>query len=196
MDKKKQTTEERLQKASDGKKKRSFWRLMIMTMVLFAGAVVIMQFIEQATRDKNGRVIAGDDAPDFALVDLYGEKQHTLKDYEGKGLLLNFWGTFCEPCKKEMPLINKNYGAMKDQGVDFVAVNVGETPIRVSNFIKDIGGTDYPILMDTDSSVEKAYGIYNLPVTFVINKDGEVIEKYEGEIDQAKLDELIAKAKK
>lgn len=69
-----------------------------------------------------------------------------------------------------MPLINDNYQMMQDQGVNFVAVNVGETPVRVSSFIKDIGGTDYPILMDTNSSVEKAYGIYNLPVTFIINK--------------------------
>ncbi|WP_396216499.1 TlpA family protein disulfide reductase, partial [Exiguobacterium sp.] len=56
------------------------------------------------------------------------------------------------------------------------------------------GGTDYPILMDTNSSVEKAYGIYNLPVTFIINKKGEVVEKYEGEIDQAKLEEMVKKA--
>jgi len=117
-----------------------------------------------------------------------------MDEYKGKGLLLNFWGTFCEPCKKEMPLINDNYQMMQDQGVNFVAVNVGETPVRVSSFIKDIGGTDYPILMDTNSSVEKAYGIYNLPVTFIINKKGEVVEKYEGEIDQAKLEEMVKKA--
>ncbi|EZP61762.1 redoxin domain-containing protein [Exiguobacterium acetylicum] len=194
MKKTKQNPEERLAAAQQKKKKRSFWRLMIMTMVLFAGAVVIMQFVDQATRDKNGRVMAGDDAPGFALVDLYGEKQHSMDEYKGKGLLLNFWGTFCEPCKKEMPLINDNYQMMQDQGVNFVAVNVGETPVRVSSFIKDIGGTDYPILMDTNSSVEKAYGIYNLPVTFIINKKGEVVEKYEGEIDQAKLEEMVKKA--
>jgi len=83
---------------------------------------------------------------------------------------------------------------MQKEGVNFAAVNVGETPVRVSSFIKEIGGTDYPVLMDTNSAVEKAYGIYNLPVTFIINKEGKVVEKYEGEIDQAKLEEMIKKA--
>ncbi|KDN59149.1 alkyl hydroperoxide reductase [Exiguobacterium sp. AB2] len=175
------------------KKKRSFWRLMVMTMVLFAGAVVIMQLIEQAGND--GRVEAGDTAPNFKLVSLDGATMLERENYKGKGLLLNFWGTFCEPCKKEMPVVQENYATLQDMGVDFWAVNVGETPLRVDNFVNGLGvKLDYPILMDTRSEVEKAYGIYNLPVTFVIDEDGNVIEKYEGELTKEKLMELAEKS--
>ncbi|TCI21975.1 redoxin domain-containing protein [Exiguobacterium sp. SL-9] len=184
---------DRMNQAMAHKKKRSFWRLMIMTMVLFAGAVVIMQLFEQAGND--GRVEAGDDAPNFKLVSLDGTTMVERDTYEGEGLLLNFWGTFCEPCEKEMPVVQDNYAALQDMGVDFWAVNVGETPLRVDNFVNDLGvKLDYPILMDTRSEVEKAYGIYNLPVTFVIDADGKVIEKYEGELTKEKLMELAEKS--
>ncbi|WP_070327117.1 redoxin domain-containing protein [Exiguobacterium aurantiacum] len=184
---------DRLNQAMAHKKKRSFWRLMIMTMVLFAGAVVIMQLIEQAGND--GRVEAGDDAPNFKLVSLDGATMVERETYDGKGMLLNFWGTFCEPCEKEMPVVQDNYATLQNMGVDFWAVNVGETPLRVDNFINDLGvELDYPILMDTRSEVEKAYGIYNLPVTFVIDADGKVIEKYEGELTKEKLLELAEKS--
>lgn len=184
---------DRMNQAMAHKKKRSFWRLMIMTMVLFAGAVVIMQLIEQAGND--GRVAAGDDAPNFKLVSLDGATMVERETYDGKGMLLNFWGTFCEPCEKEMPVVQENYATLQNMGVDFWAVNVGETPLRVDNFINDLGvDLDYPILMDTRSEVEKAYGIYNLPVTFVIDADGKVIEKYEGELTKEKLLELAEKS--
>lgn len=184
---------DRMNQAMAHKKKRSFWRLMIMTMVLFAGAVVIMQLIEQAGND--GRVEAGDDAPNFKLVSLDGATMVERETYDGKGMLLNFWGTFCEPCEKEMPVVQDNYATLQNMGVDFWAVNVGETPLRVDNFINDLGvELDYPILMDTRSEVEKAYGIYNLPVTFVIDADGTVIEKYEGELTKEKLLELAEKS--
>lgn len=184
---------DRMNQAMAHKKKRSFWRLMIMTMVLFAGAVVIMQLIEQAGND--GRIEAGDAAPNFKLVSLDGTTMVERETYDGKGLLLNFWGTFCEPCEKEMPVVQDNYAALQDMGVDFWAVNVGETPLRVDNFVNDLGvKLDYPILMDTRSEVEKAYGIYNLPVTFVIDADGKVIEKYEGELTKEKLMELAEKS--
>ncbi|MCT4794337.1 MAG: redoxin domain-containing protein [Exiguobacterium sp.] len=190
---KKEKTGDRMEQAMAHKKKRSFWRLMVMTMVLFAGAVVVMQLIEQAGND--GRVEAGDTAPNFKLVSLDGATMLERENYEGKGLLLNFWGTFCEPCKKEMPVVQENYATLQDMGVDFWAVNVGETPLRVDNFVNGLGvKLDYPILMDTRSEVEKAYGIYNLPVTFVIDEDGNVIEKYEGELTKEKLMELAEKS--
>lgn len=184
---------DRMEQAVAHKEKRSLWRLMVMTIVLFAGAVVIMQLIEQAGND--GRIEAGDAAPNFKLVTLDGSTLYERDDYEGKGMLLNFWGTFCEPCKKEMPVVQENYATLQDMGVDFWAVNVGETPLRVDNFINGLGvDLDYPILMDTKSEVEKAYGIYNLPVTFVIDGEGNVIEKYEGELSKEKLMELAEKS--
>lgn len=184
---------DRMEQAMAKKKKRSLWRLMVMTIVLFAGAVVVMQLIEQAGND--GRVEAGDEAPNFKLVSLDGTTMVERDNYEGKGMLLNFWGTFCEPCKKEMPVVQENYETLQGMGVDFWAVNVSETPLRVDNFLNGLGvELDYPILMDTRGEVEKAYGIYNLPVTFVIDEDGNVIEKYEGELTKEKLMELAEKS--
>lgn len=184
---------DRMNQAMANKRKRSFWRLMVMTIVLFAGAVVVMQLFEQAGND--GRVAAGDSAPNFKLVTLDGTTMVEREKYEGKGMLLNFWGTFCEPCKKEMPVVQENYSTLQDMGVDFWAVNVSETPLRVNNFLTGLGvELDYPILMDTKGEVEKAYGIYNLPVTFVVDAEGKVIEKYEGELTKEKLMELAEKS--
>lgn len=183
----------RVEQAETKKKKRSFWRLMVMTIVLFAGTVVVMQLFEQSQKD--GRVAAGDDAPNFKLLNLNGTTIYEYDMYEGKGLLLNFWGTFCEPCKQEMPVVQENYAQLQEMGVDFWAVNVGETPMRIYNFVDDLGvKIDYPILIDAKSEVEKLYGIYNLPVTFVIDGEGKIVEKYEGELTKEKLLELANKA--
>ena len=89
------------------------------------------------TKDDVQKVEIGEKAPDFKLVDLNGEK-HRLSDYEGQGVFLNFWGTFCKPCEKEFPYIDNQYKQFKDQGVQVLAVDVGETEFAVNNLLSDI----------------------------------------------------------
>ena len=81
-------------------------------------------------KEKYDVLQVGDDAPDFALIDLNGES-HQLSDYKGQGVFLNFWGTWCATCKKEMPAMGRQYQVYKDQGVQILAVNIAESDLKV-----------------------------------------------------------------
>ncbi|MGG3891847.1 thiol-disulfide oxidoreductase ResA [Metabacillus fastidiosus] len=116
----------------------------------------------------------GDQAPDFILTDLEGNK-HKLSDYKGKGVFLNFWGTWCAPCEYEMPYMENQYNYYKDKGVVVLAVNIAESDIAVQNFVNKHELT-FPILLDKDGQVKDAYGVKPLPTTFLIDKEGKVVE--------------------
>ncbi len=114
-------------------KKRRLW---IRTAILFLlAAAVGFSLYANFTKGDVQKVEIGEKAPDFELVDLNGEK-HRLSDYEGQGVFLNFWGTFCKPCEKEFPYIDNQYKQFKDNGVQVLAVDVGESEFAVNKFVK------------------------------------------------------------
>ncbi|OLN23270.1 thiol-disulfide oxidoreductase [Domibacillus antri] len=152
----------------DKKKKRLYMRTAILA--ILAGLVVYTLYTN-LTRESRGNLEAGDQAPDFVLTDLDGE-QHRLSDYEGKGVFLNFWGTWCEPCKKEMPYMEKLAKEYEGQ-VEVLAVNVGESNFQVKNFAEQYGLT-FPIAIDKGKEVQETYGINPLPTTFMILPDGTI----------------------
>ncbi|TGU42384.1 redoxin domain-containing protein, partial [Mesorhizobium sp. M00.F.Ca.ET.186.01.1.1] len=88
-------------------------------------------------KDPNA-VKVGGDAPNFSLEQLNGPEL-ALDDLKGKGVVLNFWGTWCEPCKKEMPALQEQYNKFKDKGLVVVGVNIGEAPVAVEPFVKQFG---------------------------------------------------------
>jgi len=116
----------------------------------------------------------GDKPPSFRLADLNGQV-HELKDYEGKPLIINFWGTFCPPCRNEMPALQKQYEKWKGQGLELIGINLSEDRLTVESFIRQIG-VDFPILLDKDKKTEKAYGLKQYPTTFFITPAGKVQE--------------------
>lgn len=170
-------------------------RLLIRTVILlFLGAAVAYTLYANFTKDEVQKVEVGKKAPDFVLTDLDGEK-HQLSDYEGEGVLLNFWATWCKPCEKEMPFLNNQYQAYKDQGVHVIAVNVGESNVAVSDFSKRYD-LQFPIVTDKDSQVMTAYGVDPLPITFLIDKQGNVVEIHKGQIiAEADVTEMMEKIK-
>lgn len=170
-------------------------RLLIRTVILLLlGAAVAYTLYANFTRDEVQKVEVGKKAPDFVLTDLNGEK-HQLSDYEGEGVLLNFWATWCKPCEKEMPFLNDQYQAYKDQGVHVIAVNVGESNVAVSDFSKRYD-LQFPIVTDKDSQVMTAYGVDPLPITFLIDKEGNVVEIHKGQIvAEADVTEMMEKIK-
>ena len=101
-------------------------------------------------------------------------------------MFLNFWGTWCKPCEKEMPYMNNQYEVYKDQGVQILAINVGEQRLVVENFTEEYG-LDFPVLIDKGRAVESAYDVYKLPVTFLVDKDGKVVDV----IEQGLTEEMI-----
>ncbi len=112
-------------------------------------------------------------APDFELMDL-DDNLHRLSDYRGKVVIVNFWATWCPPCRQEMPSMNHAYRALKDDGVVMLGVNVGESFDAVFGFTAEIL-VDFPLLVDTASEVSGQYPIRGLPTTYIINPNGEIV---------------------
>ncbi|MED4934984.1 thiol-disulfide oxidoreductase ResA [Heyndrickxia coagulans] len=154
---------------SQTKQKRLIFRASILAVLILAVGYTLYA---NATKESQGALAAGDKAPDFILKDLNG-KTYRLSDYKGKGVLLNFWGTWCEPCKKEMPYMNELYSSYKPKGVEILAVYVKNTRFLVDEFVKQYGLT-FPVLIDKNGDVQHAYHIDPLPTTFLIGPDGKV----------------------
>jgi peroxiredoxin len=148
-------------------------RLIIRTAILAVIIIAVGFTLLQVFHSKD--VIAkGDQAPNFVLTDLHGKKVE-LKDFRGKGVMLNFWGSWCDPCKGEMPFINEAYNKKPD-GVVVLAVNIRETPLVVQNFVNH-DNIDFPVLLDSKGTVTEAYDIVPIPTTFLIDKDGKIVKK-------------------
>ncbi|MBM7604474.1 peroxiredoxin [Metabacillus crassostreae] len=139
------------------------------------------------------RVKVGSEAPDFVLKDLDGN-EHQLSDYKGKGVFLNFWGTWCEPCEREMPYMDNQYSYYKDQGVEVLAVNIAESNIAVQTFI-DKHHLSFPVILDKDRQVLNAYGVGPLPTTFLINPEGKVVDITSGTLSERMIRDYMEQIK-
>jgi peroxiredoxin len=162
-------------------KQRRLWIRTIILVVL--GAAVAYTLYANFNKDKVQKVEIGSQAPDFILEDLEGNV-HKLSEYKGQGVFLNFWGTWCKPCEKEMPYMNNQYNHFKDKGVQILAVNIGESDLAVSKFAER-KKLDFPIMIDKDTQVQNAYGVNPLPVTFLIDPTGKVIKMHTGELKES-----------
>ena len=120
-------------------------------------------------------------AQDFAVAGLDGSKT-ALSSLKGKIVLLNFWATWCPPCKAEMPSIEALWKATKGKAFTILALSDGESPSDVSAFIKKNGYT-YPVFVDPAGSVPQRYGVQGIPTTYVIDKKGMVIARVIGGIE-------------
>lgn len=158
---------------------RLMLRLGILAVVLFITGFTIWN---NAQQNDSSPPKVGDQAPDFTLQTLDG-KTVSLSDYKGKGIFLNFWGTWCPPCRAEMPAFEKQYEAKKDQGFVILAVNMGESKASVQGFVNEFGLT-FPILMDPNGQVAVQYGIDPLPTTMIINPDGKITKIFAGGITE------------
>ena len=116
----------------------------------------------------------GKQAPDFQLLNLEG-RSISLSDFQGKPILLNFWATWCGPCRQEMPLIQAIFEEQSDNSLVILAIDIGETAPAVNNFIQS-GNYSFPVLLDTDQDVALEYNIRAIPTTFFIDKDGIIQE--------------------
>ncbi len=137
---------------------------------------------------------------DFTLTDQYG-KVHTLSEYEGKTVFLNFWATWCPPCRQEMPHIEdiyKEYGLNKEDVVilGVASPNLGKegNEEHIKNFLKDEGYT-FPVVMDYDGEFVYKYGINAFPSTFIIDKEGYVTQYVPGAMDKDTMKYLIDSGK-
>jgi thiol-disulfide isomerase/thioredoxin len=117
-------------------------------------------------------------AIDFTLMDLNG-RSHTLSEYKGKIVFLNFWASWCGPCRAEMPSMQKLYETWDKNKFEMLAVNLGEDEERVREFARE-NGYSFPILLEREEKVAEKYMIRGIPTTFLIDEHGNVIEKIVG----------------
>jgi len=167
------------------KKSRRIVQIVILLGVFILGGYAIGSAVFKSD-EKPGR---GSEPPAFSLVGLDGQV-HKLDEYKGKGLVINFWGSWCEPCVKEMPLLEKTWKAMKDKNVEIIGVNVGEDELTVKNFVGQFG-VDFPILLDKDKLTTKKYAIGPMPTTYFVNSKGKITDIYVGMLDENTLEERL-----
>jgi thiol-disulfide isomerase/thioredoxin len=131
-------------------------------------------------------------APSLVLNDLQG-KQHDLKDYKGQVVLVQFWATYCGPCRKEMPSMNKMMKAMGDVPFKILAVDMGETKAEVDQFVSEVK-PEFTILMDEDGKSIADWRVFAAPSNFIIDPQGNIRYTLFGGVEWDSV-ELIEKLK-
>lgn len=162
-------------------------QIFILTAVLLIGGYAIGTTL--FADDRRGQLRAGDVPPPFALADTEGGVQR-LSDYEGKPVIVNFWGSFCEPCVKEMPEFERQYVKWKDEGLTVLAINLSEDTLTVNNFVKRFN-LSYPILRDVGRQTERSYALRSYPTTFFIKPDGTLMEAVVGGMSESDINDRV-----
>jgi peroxiredoxin len=134
--------------------------------------------------------LVGGPAPEITLKDLRGQDVR-LSDLRGKIVLLNFWATWCKPCKEEMPAMQASYDKLRGQGLVVLAVNELEDTEKVIEHVRKHGHT-FLVVMDHDNVVANRYGVVGLPVSFLVDRQGIVREQIFGSLlTEERIAELV-----
>jgi thiol-disulfide isomerase/thioredoxin len=118
---------------------------------------------------------------DFSLP-LVGKTSLALRDLRGKVVFLNFWATWCGPCRAEMPSMEALYRRFKDEGFEMVAVNCGESETAAASFVEQYR-LSFPAALDPSGQVSGVYGIQALPTTYIIDRDGNILSRVVGSLN-------------
>lgn len=141
-----------------------------MDIKLKTGLVMIIFILSLVTGCHLSGATVGKIAPDFTLTDLDGDTVN-LSDLRGIPVMLNFWATWCGPCRNEMPYIQEIYEQWQDRGLVIFAINQGEDFPKVYQFMQS-NNLSFPVLLDTNGNVSSKYEIRGIPTTFFIDEDG------------------------
>lgn len=141
-----------------------------------AGAAVFALLMGGDTPDPVGR---GTLAPDFTLARLSDGKPIRLADLRGRVVLVNFWATWCEPCEAEMPAMERLHAALGGAGFELLAISVDDDVDAVGAFRERLG-LNFPILLDPDGRVARAYQTFRYPESLLVGPDGVIVERYVG----------------
>ena len=116
--------------------------------------------------------LEGQSAPDFALKSSTGENLR-LSEYRGDVVMINFWATWCGPCRQEMPLLDELYNRYERVGFNLLGVNIDDDSRRAMQMIEELG-VDFPVLFDDRKEVSKLYEVEAMPVTVLVDREGNV----------------------
>ena len=156
--------------------------------IIFALVIIIaggagfgfQRYLQQDSRDLapiipkavNNNVI-GTTRPAFKLKDLEGQLRN-IDEWNGKVLLINFWATWCPPCRRELPAMNRAWKKLKDEGIVMLAVDVGEDEDTIFTFMADYP-IDFTVLLDSSGEISASWPVVGLPTTFVLDKEGRLV---------------------
>jgi peroxiredoxin len=158
---------------------------------LIAGLILVAMFmVVWLQSSKYEPLTVGKPAPDFQLPDL-NEKDIRLSDYRGKVVFLNFWATWCKPCREEMPSMEVLYKNFEKDGLVILAVSIDRvtTKKEIPPFVKSLNLT-FPVLVDSWGQTDKRYKLMGVPETYIIDREGTLREKVIGPRDWTRLDNL------
>jgi cytochrome c biogenesis protein CcmG/thiol:disulfide interchange protein DsbE len=155
-----------------------------LTLILFA--LIMINNISAADQGKK--------APDFALKDLSG-KSISLSDYKGKVVFLNFWATWCPPCRQEIPGFIKAFDKYKDQGLVILGVAVSDRENSVKNFV-DRNKINYPVAMGDMKIVQDYEPGQYIPATVIIDRNGKIHHKHVGYMELSQVEDLFQELSK
>jgi len=139
---------------------------------------------------RSGKELVGKKTP-FFVAPKVGGQLISLEDYKERPLILNFWASWCPPCRDETPGMERVWRKYKDEGVIILGINVQDGEKEAERYISEFGVT-FSNALDLDGSITVDYGITGLPVTFFINKKGFVIGRWVGSISEDKLDNWVS----
>ena len=122
--------------------------------------------------------LAGQPAPDFALKSASGENLR-LSEYRGDVVMINFWATWCGPCRQEMPLLDELYSRYQRVGFNLLGVNIDDDSNRAMDMVRELG-VSFPVLFDASKEVSKLYQVNAMPVTVLVDREGRVRHVHHG----------------
>ncbi len=131
----------------------------------------------------------GNLAPDFQTVTDEGEPV-SLSDLRGQVVLLNFWATWCGPCRVEMPEFQQQYEARAGDGFTILAVNSGESPDTVRRFREELGLT-FPLALDESTAIQAQYGLFSYPTTLLLDHEGVIVARHFGPLTTGQIDQML-----
>jgi len=167
-------------------------KMVIVVLAMAAGFALVPRAMQSCDRGSGG-----EDAPDFtapflANAPVKEQKELKLSELRGKAVLLDFWATWCPPCRAELPLVNGIAQRYRDKGLVVVGVNVDDDDGAVGRFVSSRGVT-FPIVHDDTKKISMAYHAENLPTLIVVGKDGKIFAVRRGLTSEADLENLVKK---
>jgi cytochrome c biogenesis protein CcmG/thiol:disulfide interchange protein DsbE len=157
--------------------------------LIFLAAVGLIALLVYGITDQNGRPQVGEAAPDFTLTLFEGE-QISLADLRGQVVVVNFWASWCPPCRDEAPVLEVGWRRYKEQGVTVLGVDYMDTAPAAREFMEEYD-ISYPNGPDLGSRISRAYMIRGVPETFFIDRQGQIADVVIGPVTETRLTETL-----
>ena len=164
-----------------------------LVVALVAAGLLLTQGNKESETPSKSSSSTKEPSPNFTLH-LVGGGDFKLADYKGKPILINFFASWCLPCREEMPILEKIVNEYNPKGVVFLGVAVDDTEEKMKDFIAKYGVT-FPVGLDKTASIQKSFGLYGIPTTYFIDKQGMINYFHSGSVTEEllhhELDKLL-----